>query len=109
MITFQSGEVILAAIPFIGGGGAKRRPLLVLIDTGDSDIIVAPISSQAAQAHYEVALQEWQIAGLVGPSVARVHKVTVVEKQLVTRRLGKLTTKDWARVRTRVKRLWANI
>jgi len=58
MITHHPGEVILANLPFIDGSGIKRRPLLVLIDTGDSDVIVAPITSKRAQARFEVGLQD---------------------------------------------------
>lgn len=109
MITYQPGEIILADFPFIDSSGAKRRPLLVLIDTGDADIIVAPISSQKAQSRFEITLQEWWRAGLEYPSMVRVHKVTTTGKRLVIRTLGSLTPRDWAQVQARVRQLWAII
>ncbi len=109
MITYQPGEIILAELPFIADSGAKRRPLLVLIDTGDADLIVAPISSQRAQSRFEVTLQEWWRAGLEYPSVVRVHKVTTTGKKLITRTLGTLSPRDWAQVQATVRQLWAGI
>ena len=109
MITHHPGEVILANLPFIDGSGIKLRPLLVLIDTGDSDVIVAPITSKSAQARFEVGLQDWRLLGLIHPLVVRVHKVTTVSKGEVIRTLGTLSPRDWAQVQARVRQLWAGI
>jgi mRNA interferase MazF len=40
MINYQPGDLVLVAFPFTGGG-SKVRPALVLLDTGDDDILVA--------------------------------------------------------------------
>lgn len=109
MITHHPGDVILADLPFIDGSGVKRRPLLVLIDTGDSDVIVAPITSQSAQSRFEVILRDWHLGGLAQPSVVRVHKVTTIGKRAVTRLLGTLSSRDWAQVQARVQQLWTTI
>lgn len=37
-------------LQFTAGTGAKRRPTLVLLDTGDADMIVVPITSRAARS-----------------------------------------------------------
>ncbi len=97
------------AFPFTAGTGAKRRPTLVLLDTGDADVIVVPITSRTSQATFDVVLAEWQQEGLKLPSVVRVHKPVTIEKRLVERRLGALTPGDWTRVRDRLQELWATI
>lgn len=72
--SYQSGEVILLSFPFADAAGSKRRPALVFLNTGDEDIIVARITSQIPQTDFDVELVEWQQAGLLLPSVVRVHK-----------------------------------
>ena len=109
MQSYRPGEVVLLSIPFADATGAKRRPALVLLDTADEDIIVTRVTSLLAQTVFDVELVEWQQAGLLLPSVARVHKVATLEKRLVERRLGTLTSSDWAQVRARIQQLWASI
>jgi len=109
MKNYRSGEVVLLNFPFTDATVAKRRPALVILDVGDEDLIVARVTSQAAQAAFDVELVDWQKAGLLLPSVARVHKLATLEKRLVERRLGALTAGDWAQVRTRMQQLWASL
>src|SRR6266851_5816059 len=109
MQNYQSGEVLLLLFPFADATGARWRPALVLLDTGDADIVVARVTSQIVQTVFDVELVEWQQAGLLLLSVVRVHKVATLEKRLVERRLGTLTSNDWAQVSTRIQQLWAAI
>ena len=109
MQNYRSGEIVLLSFPFAGATRAKRRPALVLLDTGDDDIVVARITSQVARGPFDVELLEWKQAGLLLPSVVRVHKVATMEKRLVERRLGSLTANDWARVRAAIQQLWTSI
>ncbi len=109
MQNYQPGEVLLLSFPFVDAAGSKRRPALVLIDTGDEDIIVARITSQIAPTDFDVELAEWQQAGLLLRSYVRVHKVATLEKRLVERKLGKLTPTDWAKVKAKIQQIWASI
>ncbi len=96
---YRPGDVLLLKFPFTNGIGVKRRPALVLADVGDADIIVARVTSQRVTSPYDVTVSEWQQAGLLLPSVVRVHKVATVSKELVDRSLGRLSQGDMARVR----------
>jgi mRNA interferase MazF len=109
MKAYRSGEIVLLSFPFADTTGAKRRPALVILDTGDEDTIVVRVTSQVAQTAFDVELMEWQQAGLLLPSVVRVHKVATLEKRLVERRLGALTPSDWAQVRVKIRQLWTFI
>ena len=109
MESYRPGEVVLLAFPFADAAGAKRRPALVLLDTGDADIVVGRITSQIARTTFDVELVEWQQAGLLLPSVVRVHKLATLEKRLVERRLGVLAANDWAQVQAKIQQLWASI
>ena len=109
METYHTGEIVLLSFPFADAMGARRRPALVLLDTGDADIVVARVTSQTARGPFDVELIEWQQAGLLLPSIVRVHKVATLEKRLVERRLGTLTANDWGRVRAAIQQLWGSI
>ncbi|MBE9004313.1 type II toxin-antitoxin system PemK/MazF family toxin [Fortiea sp. LEGE XX443] len=88
MQNYQSGSVILLKLPFSDAVTFKLRPVLVILDTGDDDVIVARITSQITQTIFDVEIIEWQSAGLMRPSVVRLHKINTVEKRLLERQLG---------------------
>ena len=109
MQNYRPGDIVLLSFPFADGTGAKRRPALALLDTRDEDIVVARITRQVAHGRLDVELVEWRQAGLLLPSVVRVHKVATMEKRLVERKLGALTADDWAQVRAVIQQLWTSI
>ena len=99
MPTHRQGEVLLAWLIFSDGQGAKRRPVLVVRDFGDDDLLVAPITSQPARVVTDVMLYDWKDAGLKLPSVVRAEKLATIAKSCVARRLGALPTNELVRVR----------
>jgi mRNA-degrading endonuclease toxin of MazEF toxin-antitoxin module len=55
--TFQPGDLVLVAFPFVGSAQSKRRPALVILDTGDDDIVVARVTTQLARTRNATAPQ----------------------------------------------------
>jgi mRNA interferase MazF len=102
---YQFGDVLLLSFPFTNLVGAKRRPALMILDTEDGDIVVARITSQTYETKFDAFLDNWQQAGLMMPSVVRIHKIATLDQQLVERKLGKLTSEDLAQVRTKLQLL----
>src|SRR5580704_2181162 len=90
----QLGEVVLLRMDFHQVAGGKVRPAVVLLDTGDDDFVAAPITSRPKPSEYDLEVQEWNVAGLNVPSFIRVHKLTVLPKSGIVRRLGSLTGPD---------------
>ena len=88
------GEVVLIRMQFHQAAGAKVRPAVVLLDTGDGDFVAAPITSQNKHSEYDLAIHDWQAAGLNAASYIRVHKLTVLAKSEIVRHLGLLTIRD---------------
>ena len=41
MANFKTGTVVLIHFPFTDGSSAKKRPALVLLDSGDNDLLLA--------------------------------------------------------------------
>lgn len=109
MQNYQIGEIVLLAFPYADLRGVKRRPALVLLDTGNGDVVVARVTSQQVQTMYDMRLIEWKHAGLLLPSVVRLHKLATLQKTLVERRLGVLTTKDSSRVKANIQQMWASV
>ena len=99
MAAHTQGEVLLAWLVFSDGQGAKRRPVLVVHDFGDDDLLVVPITSQAARVSADVVLSNWQGAGLKLPSVVRLEKLATISKSCVARKLGQLSADELARVK----------
>jgi len=109
MQNYRFGEVVLLAFPFSSRREAKRRPALVLIDAGNADILVARITSQDVDMDYDVRFGEWKQAGLLLPSVVRLHKLATLQKALVERHLGTLTLKDLSKVRAKLQQIFASV
>ena len=99
MAQHVQGEVLLAWLVFSDGQGNKRRPVLMVHDFGDDDLLVVPITSQPARGKADVVLSEWRQAGLKLPSTVRAEKLATIEKSCVARKLGALLPGDSARVK----------
>ena len=56
MAIYSPAEVLLLSFPFSDTTTSKRRPALVLLDTGDEDMVVARITSQIHQTPFDVCL-----------------------------------------------------
>ncbi len=105
MTSFRPGDLLLVKFPFTQGDRGKQRPALVLVDTGDADVIVARVTTQLYDTSLDVQISEWKAAGLLAPSVVRLHKIATIEKNLVTRQIGALTKPDHDRIAKVVARL----
>ena len=66
----------------------------MLLDTGDDDFVAAPVTSQPRASEYDLAVADWQVAGLNVPSSVRIHKLTVLPKADVVRQLGSCSGPD---------------
>jgi len=64
MTTYELGNIVLIDFPFASGGEKRRRPALVLLDTGDADLVVARVTSQSRQDALDIETVDWRGAGL---------------------------------------------
>lgn len=97
-MNLRPGEVIPIRIGFHQASGGKLRPAVVLLDSGDDDFVAAPITSRFRLSKFDLVIQEWNEAGLNTAPTIRVHKLTVLTKNEVMRRLGELTAVDRSRL-----------
>jgi mRNA interferase MazF len=103
-MTLRRGEVVLIRIGFHQTAGGKVRPAVVLLDSGDDDFVAAPVTSQSRSSLFDVALACWRDAGLNVASTIRVHKLTVLAKADIARRIGDLGHDDHDALRTVLRR-----
>ncbi|HMP84951.1 MAG TPA: type II toxin-antitoxin system PemK/MazF family toxin [Verrucomicrobiota bacterium] len=92
---YSQGEILLAWLTFSGGQGSKRRPVLVVHDFGDDDLLVIPITSHPARTADDAVVFKWKEAGLKLPSTMRMQKLATIEKSCVERKLGRLLPADF--------------
>ena len=96
-------------VVFSDSGGHKKRPVIVVCDYGDADLLVAPVTSQAVRSPRDVLVVNWQRAGLRLPSIVRIEKLATVEKTTVVRKMGRLTPDDWEKGRWVLQQFFADI
>jgi mRNA interferase MazF len=106
MTLYKPGDVVLVRFPFTSGAETKLRPALVILDTGDADLLVARITTQSSLTPFDVAVIEWRGAGLLAPSNARLHKLATLEKADIHRTLGHLQTADRQSVAVVLRRMF---
>ena len=92
------GEVFICQFPFTSGNATKIRPALVLFDL-QQDAVICRVTSVSRTGALDVTLNDWQAAGLLKPSVARLDRLVTAEKTVFLRRLGVLSDADLASVR----------
>ena len=44
--SYLPGDLVLVDFPFTTGGPGKPRPALVVLDTGDADVVLARVTTQ---------------------------------------------------------------
>ena len=92
------GEIFLCEFPFTSGAASKLRPALVLFDL-QMDALICRITSSQRSGPLDIVLSDWQAAGLLKPSVARLDRLVTAERSVFLRRLGVLSDRDREAVR----------
>jgi mRNA interferase MazF len=92
------GDIFICEFPFTSGAASKIRPSLVLFDL-QHDAIICRITSVVQAGLLDVHLTDWNSAGLLKPSIARLDRIVTAEKSVFLRRLGSLSALDLAAVR----------
>jgi len=98
-MVFEFGDVVLVPFPFTNQTASKQRPAVIAsslaYNRSKPDVVVMAVTSQFRPnpTMGEVWLRDWQVAGLLKPSVAKPVFATL-ERNLIIRQLGKLDPLD---------------
>lgn len=96
MTTFEFGDVVLVDFPQVESPGRKRRPALVILDVGDRDVVLAPITTRERSGPGDMGQRATSDEGLLRASWARLAKLACIEKIFISRKLGALSARDRA-------------
>ena len=101
----QRSDIYLAPFPYTDLAHTKRRPVCIVSDSGFNaghDVVVAMITSRPSRRTNpgigDIAVVDWQQAGLLTASAIRAGRLWTSEKRLLGPRLGTLSEKDIARL-----------
>ena len=98
-MAYGRGDVVLVPFPFTDLSTSSVRPAVVISRTGfeieTGDLLLAMVTSRTRSGSTDLALQDWQAAGLIRPSWVRA-RVATIEEGLVLHSPGKLTDRDIA-------------
>ena len=108
-MAYQFGDILLATLTFSDGSGAKKRPVLVVHERGDDDLLVVPVTSHPPRAAEDVTVKDWAAAGLRLPSTVRMAKLTTLATVTVIRTMGKLSAGDARTAREVLKRFFDSV
>ena len=105
-MAFQRGDVVLIPFPFTDLSAKRVRPAVVVsvpeYEQNTGDIIVAQVTSRQHSLPTDYALQDWQSAGLLRPSIVRA-KLATINASLVQFRTGRLSDRDLEEVNKRLR------
>jgi mRNA interferase MazF len=94
MTIYQTGDLVLVEFPLTVSGLGKLRPALVILDTGDADLLLGRVTTQSQTTAWDIGISDWKVAGLLSPSTVRLHKLATLARSRVKRRLGALDSTD---------------
>lgn len=90
MIDYSFCNIVLIKFPYTNFSVISKRPALVIYDSGDSDIVVARITSQHYAMKSDYRVVNWKDSGLLNESYVRLGKIATIEKVNIARLLGSL-------------------
>jgi mRNA interferase MazF len=94
MTGYDFGDVVLVNFPQSGTTARKQRPGIIVLDIGDADLVVAPVTSKARFQAGDERLADLSGTGLIRPSWVRLAKVATLLKTDVIRTLGRVSPSD---------------
>ena len=100
MERFVKGDVVVVPFPFSDLSGSKRRPALVLTDLRGDDMIICQITSKPANDIFAQPLisEDFISGSLLANSYIRPLRVFTVDKNIVFRKIGQITSERMNKV-----------
>ena len=109
-MTFEPFDVVVVPFPFTDRRAAKRRPALIvssaLFNDAHEQAILAMITTTAGEWPSDVAIRDWQEAGLHAPCKVR-FKLFTLDLTLIIRQIGALSKRDTATIKDALRRFLA--
>ena len=110
--SFEQGEIVVAPIPFSSQVSAKLRPALVIskktYNNKSEDVIVLKVTSKGKDYPFDVELSvnDFLSGKLKHESVVQADFPVVIEKQSVSKKIGKISNQKLKEVKQKIKELY---
>ena len=103
-------DLVLVPFPFTDRSTSKRRPALVLSNTGyneETGQVICAMVTKGARSSWtsDVEINEWASAGLPVPSKVRL-KLFTLDQRIVLKRLGRLEASDAEKLQLSLKKVF---
>jgi mRNA-degrading endonuclease toxin of MazEF toxin-antitoxin module len=106
-MALRPGEVVLIRIDFHQTPDGKLCPVLSSWTRQTTILLPLPSRPRLRVSDFDIPIHQWREAGLNIASVIRVHKLTVLSKDEVVRRLGELATADRSALKRVLRRVFS--
>lgn len=111
MITFSQRDILLVPFPFTDLSSTKQRPVLVVSNNKINhnretpDFVGLAITSKIRKGLYNIQIsdKDLDIGSLFTNSEIHCDKIATLEKELVIKKLCKIKTQVYSRVKTKLK------
>ncbi|MBI1860180.1 MAG: type II toxin-antitoxin system PemK/MazF family toxin [Deltaproteobacteria bacterium] len=106
------GDILLLRFPFTALDTDRKRPSLLLHATRLTEkiqlVTIAMVTSKVDGLKLEgdVLIEDWKDAGLLHPSLIRLAKLATVERDLVEKKLGKVSDGDLLLIKKSFQKLY---
>jgi len=107
---YEFGDIVLVPFPFTDQSTTKQRPAVIISSAAyqreRADLIILAVTSQVRSGNTvgEVQVKDWKQAGLLKASVMK-PVIATIERRLVRKRLGKLSTEDQRSLRSAIEQI----
>jgi mRNA interferase MazF len=107
MTGYNHGDVVLVSFMFADEAGEKLRPA-VIVSSGvyhqsRNEVIIAAITSRIDRVLAgDYLIGDWQIAGLLFPSVA-TGIIRTIKQEMIARKLGSMAAPDMMAISDKLK------
>ena len=93
MTKYRFGDIVFANF-YQTDGNRKQRPALLILDAGDDDIVLAPITTTERKNKGDYKIKNWQQSGLLLNSWIRLAKISCLSKSDINQKLGIFSVED---------------
>ncbi len=106
MMKYKFGDIVVVSFPFTNLDKTIRRPALVLVDTGDEDIVVARITTHKHNEEMELEIENFREKGLLLESYVRFNKIATLNRKDMYKKIGELSQTEIRKARKILMKLF---
>ena len=104
---FVRGDIVVVPFPFSNLQGSKRRPALVLAESGGNDLVLCQITSRNVKDNFAVPITPSDTDGkLAIESNIRPNKLFTIETSVILYKIGTLGSDKLVSVQTKLSNLF---